>query len=54
MRDPQALKYYFTTYDDQNIQMIDLNKIDFGTKALKSFNVAADKTPVNDITASLK
>ena len=53
VRDPQALKFYFKTYDDQSIKVIDLNKFDLNSKAIKS---AATKgtTKVIDMTSALK
>ena len=34
-RDPQSLKYYFKTYDDQNIKVIDLSDFDFNVSNVK-------------------
>jgi choloylglycine hydrolase len=35
VRDPQSLKYYYRTYNDQTIRMVDLNKFDFDAKTVK-------------------
>lgn len=53
VRDPQALKYYFKTYDDQNIRMIDLSKYDLNGKTVKKAGVSG-KTQVVDFTKELK
>lgn len=39
-RDPQSLKYYFKTYNDQNIRFVDLTKFDLNAKTLKTFKTA--------------
>jgi choloylglycine hydrolase len=39
-RDPQSLKYYFRTYDDQNIRYVDLSKFDLDAKDIKTFNTS--------------
>lgn len=38
-RDPQTLKFYFRTYLDQNIKVIDLNRFNLDAKSVKSLNV---------------
>ena len=35
VRDPQSLKYYFRTYEDQTIKSVDLNSFDPSSKKLK-------------------
>ncbi|MEI8365110.1 MAG: choloylglycine hydrolase family protein [Parachlamydiaceae bacterium] len=53
VRDPQALQYYFKTYDDQTIKMVDLTKFDLNAKTI----VQAPTTglqPIFDITSQLK
>jgi choloylglycine hydrolase len=52
-RDPQTLKYYFRTYNDQTIKVVDLNKFDLDAKAIKSVNVTGTTQAV-DITPELK
>lgn len=52
-RDPQALKYYFRTYEDQTIKVVDLKKFDLDAKEVK--RAATNGTqPIVDISASLK
>jgi choloylglycine hydrolase len=53
VRDPQSLKYYFKTYQDQNIQVVDLTKFDFNAKAMKMANTNA-KQKVLDVSSQLK
>lgn len=38
VRDPQTLKFYFKTYDDQNIRFVDLNKFDLNSREVKLFS----------------
>lgn len=53
VRDPQSLKYYFKTYDDQTIRVVDLKKFDLNGKALLRASTAS-KQPIVDFTADLK
>lgn len=53
MRDPNTLKYYFKTYADQSIKMIDLAKFDFDAKEVKKWTVAG-KQSIVDVTGNLK
>lgn len=54
-RDPQALQFYFRTYDDQTIRMIDLKKFDLNAKAIKTLNASTfAQQPVVDISKDLK
>lgn len=53
VRDPQGLKYYFKTYDDQSIKMVDLKKFDLNAKAIKQASTAS-KEAFLDITSTLK
>ena len=53
VRDPQNLKYYFKTYNNQSIQVVDLKKFDFDSKAIKKASTEG-KQSVLDITADLK
>jgi choloylglycine hydrolase len=54
MRDPQTLKYYFTTYDDQTIRMIDLNQFELDAKDIKKFNSGGSSLGYVDISSNLK
>lgn len=53
VRDPQALQYYFKTYDDQTIKVVDLKKFDLNAKTIKQAETTGPQ-PVVDITAMLK
>lgn len=53
VRDPQALKFYFKTYDDQTIRMVDLNKFDLKGKTILRTSIVG-RQPVEDVTSSLK
>jgi len=53
VRDPQHLKYYFRTFDDQTIRMIDLNTFDLDAKALKTISMKG-MTPVVDVSNTAK
>lgn len=53
VRDPQALKYYFKTYDDQTMKMVDLNSFELNAKEIKSFNTSGRQAYV-DVSAKLK
>ena len=50
-RDPQNLKFYFRTYEDQNIKMIDLNSFDLNANSIKTFDMAGTQT-IQDISKS--
>lgn len=52
-RDPQSLKYYFKSYDNQTIQVIDLNKFDFNEKKIKTSMIKGRNEAV-DISSQLK
>lgn len=52
-RDPQGLKYYGKTYDDQTIRMIDMNALDFDGDAVLKLSTASEQ-PVTDATAEMK
>lgn len=54
VKDPQNLKYYFRTFEDQSIKVIDLTKIDFAAKTLKTIPMSGGNTPVSDITNTAK
>lgn len=38
MRNPQSLKFYFKTYTDQTIKMVDLNQFDLDAKMIKNLS----------------
>lgn len=53
VRDPQSLKYYFKSYNDQTIKCIDLNQFDLDAKTIKSASVAG-VSRAYDISSQLK
>jgi choloylglycine hydrolase len=53
-RDPQSLRYYFKSYADQTIRMIDMKKFDFKSTSAVSVNVMGFKQSPVDITTQLK
>ena len=53
VRDPQSLNYYFKTYDNQTIRMVNLNSFDLDAKSIKKMNVAKEEEYI-DLSAQLK
>ncbi len=53
VKDPQSLRYYFKTYDDQSIKYVDLNKFDLDAKAVKKISTAGDGRG-QDISSTLR
>ena len=53
VRDPQSLKYYFKTADNQTIRMVNLNSFDLDAKSLKQMNLAQEEEYL-DLSAELK
>lgn len=53
VRDPQQLTYYFNTYDDQTIRVVDLNKFDLDGKAIKQLSTATFKQSAVDVSSQL-
>lgn len=51
VKDPQNLKYYFKTYDDQTIKMIDLTALDLNAKSIKRISMNGTQTII-DVTKS--
>lgn len=41
-RDPQALTYYYKSYNDQNIKVLDLKQFDLNAKKIKTLNVSSE------------
>ena len=54
VRDPQTLKYYFKTYDNQTIQMVDLKSFDLNAREVKRAETALSSQPVFDISSKLR
>ena len=52
-RDPQALKYYWKSYDDQSIRVVDMNALDLNGKELLRLSTKGKQT-VLDVTKELK
>jgi choloylglycine hydrolase len=52
-RDPQSLKYYFKTYEDQTIRMVDLNAFDLDDEKIKTVTPTSQQ-PIVDISSKLK
>ena len=52
-RDPQNLRFYYKTYNDQTIRMIDMKELDLGAKEIKKFAAVSDQSIV-DMTSKLK
>lgn len=53
VRDPQSLRYYFKTYDDQSIRMVDLKAFDPKGKEIKLAPVNQGSTPYVDVSSAL-
>lgn len=49
VKDPNTLKYYIRTFDDQEIRVVDLNAFNLDGKELLYINLKGS-TPVNDIS----
>lgn len=52
VRDPQALQYYFKTYEDQSVKMVDLHRFDLEAKEILFFPTTS-KEIVKDISSRL-
>ena len=52
VRDAQNLRFFYTTYEDQRIKMLDLNKINKNEKAIKIFSTKSTQTYI-DISKKL-
>lgn len=53
VKDPQSLRYYYKSYDDQTIRFIDLNAFDLNVKAIKKGNTRLQQ-PMIDASSFLK
>ena len=47
MRDPQKLRMYYKTYDDQTIRMVDLNKFDLDAKEVKKLATDGEQSVID-------
>ncbi len=52
-RDPQSLRFYYKSYDDQTIRMVDLKAFDPTAKGIKLMNTRSTQ-PVVDMSAQIK
>ena len=48
-RDPQNLRYYYKSYDDQTIRMVDLKRFDLSQNAIKLLSTKSEQ-PIIDMT----
>jgi choloylglycine hydrolase len=51
VKDPNTLKYYFKTYQDQAIKMLDLNAVDLNANHLTVINMNSPQ-PIINVTPS--
>jgi len=54
VRDPQALKYYFRTFEDSTIRVVDLKRFDLDAKVVKKLDPSIFKQFAVDISKDLK
>lgn len=52
-RDPQSLRYYYKSYEDQTIRMVDLRKFDLNAKEIRKISTMSTQ-PVVDMSAEAK
>lgn len=50
MRDPQNLRMYYKSFDDQTIRMVDLNRFDLDAKEVMRMPTTTDTQPVVDMS----
>jgi choloylglycine hydrolase len=53
MRDPQALRFYYKSYDDQTIRMVDLKSLDLDAKEIKKLSAKSEQ-PVVDMSGKFQ
>jgi choloylglycine hydrolase len=53
MRDPQNLRMYYKTYDDQTIRMVDLTKFDLDAKEVKKLSTKGEQ-PIIDMSGKFQ
>lgn len=53
VRDPQALRYYWKTYDDQTIKMVDMKALDLDAADIIKVSTKSDQT-IDDVTGAMK
>ena len=50
MRDPQNLRMYYKSYDDQTLRVVDLNRFDLDAKEIMRLPTASETQPVVDMS----
>jgi len=53
-RDPQNLRYYYKSYDDQTIRVVDLGKFDLNAKEVRKINTKGSQQIIVDMSAEAK
>lgn len=53
VRDPQTLRYYFKTYDNQSIRFVDLTRFDLNARGIRSFSTAGGQKYI-DVSSELQ
>jgi choloylglycine hydrolase len=53
VRDPQSLRMYYKTYDDQTLRVVDLTKFDLDAKTVKKLSTKGDQLVI-DMTGKFK
>ncbi len=53
-KDPQALKYYYKTFTEQVVKVVDLKKFDLDAKELKKLPLDNEKSNAIDVTGNFK
>jgi len=53
VRDPQALKYYFKTYENPSTAVVDLNAFDLNATTIKKWRIKGEER-IKDISSQLK
>ena len=54
MRDPQNLRMYYKSYDDQTIRMVDLNRFDLDAKDVMKLSTGAGAQPIVDMSGKFQ
>jgi len=52
VKNPQTLKYYYRSYDDQTIKFVDLKQFDLDAKTIKGMNIKGEQKNLN-VSSSL-
>ena len=52
-RDSKNLRFYYTTYDDQTIRMVDLSKCELNSASIKKISTKS-RQPVVDMTETFQ